>query len=231
MENKNEEVIQTNAIEFTILSNAEIEGNKKLLLTKPKALAKAISNTINVDEQTVEIYQLLASQDGIKVGFKVHAINYDIHSMIDDLIEDETRLKLLITNYWSLKQFANISNIKEGLMDMDATKMDTDAAIAATYIPLNRMHTMERMNIKANDPQLNSNNNNSNNNASAWQQYMNHLQQYAKTQMSLYEKPIVSIKDENILQICNNMKQLVESRSKLINNDKDESTSELNQIM
>ena len=106
--------VSINTIEFIILSNNEIKEKKKILLTKPKALSKAIGETLIIDPRTVEIYQLLASLDGIKVGFNVYSINYDIDKMINDLIKERKKLQLLITNYWYLKQFPILSQFKKG---------------------------------------------------------------------------------------------------------------------
>ena len=44
-ENKNDGLININTIEFIILENDEIESKKPILLTKPRALAKAIAET------------------------------------------------------------------------------------------------------------------------------------------------------------------------------------------
>ena len=113
---KNDGLVNINTIEFIILSNEEIENKKPILLTKPRALAKAIAETLIVDSRNVEIYQLLASTHGIKIGFNVYAINYDCDKMIDDLIDEQKKLQLLITNYWHLKQFPNVSEFHQGTM-------------------------------------------------------------------------------------------------------------------
>ena len=115
-QNKNDGLININTIEFIILSNDEIEFKKSILLTKPRALARAIAETLVLDSRNVEIYQLLASTHGIKVGFNVYAMSYDCDKMIDDLIDEKTKLQLLINNYWHLKQFPDVSEFHQGTM-------------------------------------------------------------------------------------------------------------------
>ena len=114
MDDKDTGGFAVNTIEFLILSSEEIESKKRVLLTRPRALAKAIAETLIVDVRTVEVYQLLASGDGIKVGFTVYAIDYPIDAMIDKLFEENVKLKLLINNYWGLKQYPEISDFHQG---------------------------------------------------------------------------------------------------------------------
>ena len=114
-------------------------------MTKPRALAKVIAETLIVDVRTVEIYQLLAAENGIKVGFTVYAINYDIDKMIDDLIEDQTKLQLLITNYWELKQFPNFSEIHQGqtlriTANGDGDNVDDEYSIGSGWDGVNLLH-------------------------------------------------------------------------------------------
>ena len=66
MDDKDTGGFAVNTIEFVILSNNEIESQKRVLLTRPRALAKAIAETLIVDVRTVEIFQLITSHDGIK---------------------------------------------------------------------------------------------------------------------------------------------------------------------
>ena len=114
MDDKDTGGFAVNTIEFVILSNDEIESQKRVLLTRPRALAKAIAETLIVDVRTVEIFQLIASNDGIKVGFTVYSVNYPIDKMLDKLFQDNVKLKLLINNYWALKQFPDISDFHQG---------------------------------------------------------------------------------------------------------------------
>ena len=159
-----------NHIEFMIKSNDEIEHQKQILLTKPRALAKAIAKTLIVDVRTIEIYLLMASQQGIKVGFTIYSIESDLYKILDDMIEEQTKLQLLITNYWKLKQFPEIGNFHRGqrtnFEDGDDTKTTTTAntlhpegrnlgkTMLPEHIPLNRMNSSKWDKVLKQDPEL-----------------------------------------------------------------------------
>ena len=174
--------VNINKIEFLILSNQEIESKKQILLTKPRALAKAIAETLIVDQRTVEIYQLLASTHGVKIGFTVYAINYDCDKMIENLIKEKTKLQLLITNYWELKQFPDVSEFHKGTMTLAQSGLTSDGEVIEDeysinnyvnqvrghglsvtsvsldrkdhHIPLSRMKTKMKLKMKAMDPEM-----------------------------------------------------------------------------
>lgn len=165
-----------NHIEFVIKSNDEIEQCKPVLLTKPRALAKAIAKTLIVDVRTIEIYLLLASHEGIKVGFTIYSLESDLYKIFDDIMEEQTKLQLLIANYWQLKTFPEINNFHRGQRVEDHTLMDGgDDTLGHTtttantlhpegehfgktmlpnHIPLSRMNTIKRHKVFAQDPEL-----------------------------------------------------------------------------
>ena len=88
-----------------VRSNVEIAARKHVLLTKPRALAEAIGATLVVDPRTVEIYQLLAAEHGIKVGFTVYSVDRGVEDMVGELNAKHKELKLLMSNHWQLKRF------------------------------------------------------------------------------------------------------------------------------
>eukprot|EP01084_Bolivina_argentea_P028769 53422_1 len=92
----------------------EIEETKKIFLGKPNALSKAIAETLIVHERNVEIFQLMSSADGIKIGFTVFSIDHHAETMIGDLQNEIKKLQLLISIYWEMKTYPNVTKIKEG---------------------------------------------------------------------------------------------------------------------
>jgi len=116
MDDKDVGGFNVNTIEFTILESDEINAKKRILLTRPRALAKAIAQTLVVDKRTVEIFQLIAAENGIKVGFTVYSVDFNVDDMVSELWDDENRIKmkLLIYTYWELEHYPDISDIYEG---------------------------------------------------------------------------------------------------------------------
>ena len=187
MDNASKQVSE-NSIELLILSTHEIEAKKHVLLTKPRALAQAIGKMLIVDARTVEIYQLMAAEEGIKVGFTVYSVDYTVDDMLDDLGDADKvkELQLLISNYWQLKQYPQITGAHAGQrvqykstggaggQEQDMLELDTHLSIASNtetmvnalhpssdqlkkqshHIPLHRMRTLQRHQMKAMDPQL-----------------------------------------------------------------------------
>ena len=177
MDNQNDGRFSANNIEFTIHGqnsenkNSEINDKKRVLLTKPRALAKAIAETLVVDERTVEIYQLIASDDGIKVGFNVYSVDHPLEDILRDLLERENhiKMKLLITKHWRLKQYPEISEFREEERRNSAnlfppnggdrgygthTLRTKKRTLDVTYTPLNKMSSVYLQHLRTNDPQL-----------------------------------------------------------------------------
>ena len=109
-----------------------------------------------VDPRTVEVFQLLAAEDGIKVGFTVYSVNYGV----DDMLH--------IYGNWQLKRFPDISEVhqtqRHALHEDAQTAMQSDpnavtlcgvdANSATMHIPLGDMSPTQRSQMKAMDPQL-----------------------------------------------------------------------------
>ena len=123
MDDKDVGGFNVNTIEFTILESDEINAKKRILLTRPRALAKAIAQTLVVDKRTIEIFQLIAAENGIKVGFTVYSVDYNVDDMVSELWDEENRvkMKLLIYTYWELEHYPDISDIYEGERNQDRT--------------------------------------------------------------------------------------------------------------
>ena len=92
------------------------QQNKRILLTRPNALARAIAETLVVDARTVEIYELLASAEGIKVGFTIHAASSNSDDHLNYLLNRRHRkkLELLILKHWSLHRLPKCMMIHQG---------------------------------------------------------------------------------------------------------------------
>ena len=116
MEDKESGRAEGGSIEFVVRSSAEIEGKKRVLLTKPNAMGRAIAETLDIDGRTVEVHQLLASSEGIKVAFTVHAAGFNVHHSIDHLLQRRNRKKLemLILSHWSLEMLPKCTMIRKG---------------------------------------------------------------------------------------------------------------------
>ena len=109
------------SIEFNIDTNNqahdEIEYGKRLFLAKPNHLKKALAQILVVHQRNIEMYQLMAGNPGIKVGFSVYAVDstsMDTQSTLDLMAEDIKRLQLLIFNHWEMRTYPNVSDIREG---------------------------------------------------------------------------------------------------------------------
>eukprot|EP00485_Elphidium_margaritaceum_P016189 CAMPEP_0202732606 /NCGR_PEP_ID=MMETSP1385-20130828/187748_1 /ASSEMBLY_ACC=CAM_ASM_000861 /TAXON_ID=933848 /ORGANISM="Elphidium margaritaceum" /LENGTH=929 /DNA_ID=CAMNT_0049398929 /DNA_START=243 /DNA_END=3032 /DNA_ORIENTATION=+ len=93
----------------------EIEQNKRLFLGQPKALSKAIAETLVVHRRNIEIYQLIAANPGIKVGLTVYVVDdRNLDSMLNALRSELKRLQLLISIHWKMKTYPRVSNIRAG---------------------------------------------------------------------------------------------------------------------
>ena len=103
-------------IDTTNQNYDEVEHLKRVLLSKPNRLARAIAETLTVHTRNIEIYQLIASDPGIKVGFTVYAVDKEqsVQRMISALKREHKQLSLLVAKYWRLKTYPHISNLREG---------------------------------------------------------------------------------------------------------------------
>ena len=104
-----------NRLQFQIATNDEIRSKKSVLMTKPRALERAIAELLAVDHRTVEVYQLLAAESGINVAFKLHFEKYDAASLVDTLRSENKlrKFKRLLSNHWGLKELPQITDIEQ----------------------------------------------------------------------------------------------------------------------
>ena len=149
-------------------------------MTRPNALAKAVAETLVIDARTVEIYELLASSEGIKVGFTVHAADSNGNHHLDYLLQRRHRkkLELLILKHWSLHRLpkcmmihqghrgTTTTNTEEGMSPNTVSNSDPKNAPKLNpglgrnssnfkVIQLHHMNTERRLNVRSYDPQLN----------------------------------------------------------------------------
>ena len=155
------------SVEFMIRSNDELVYKKNVLLTKPRALSKAIAEVLIVDVRNIEVYQLIASDEGIKVGFSVYSYNFQMET----LYKNELKLAYLISDHWKVKQFTKIKDLRpvnvSNDFDEDETPSTGDSnaeSVGATthkktltdltLVPLDKMQTLGVQKVKDNDPEL-----------------------------------------------------------------------------
>lgn len=140
------------SVEFMICSNEELVHKKNVLLTKPRALSKAIAEVLIVDFRNVEIFQLIASDAGIKVGFTVYSKNFDMNA----LHKHELKLAYLISDHWKVKTFTKIKDLRFlNVYDSDQQTPSTgDANEKVEMHDLKKMRTLARTNIKNADPEI-----------------------------------------------------------------------------
>ena len=157
------------SVEFMIRSNDELVHKKNVLLTKPRALSKAIAEVLIVDVRNIEVYQLIASGEGIKVGFSVYSSTFQMET----LYKNELKLAYLISDHWKVKQFTKIKDLRPVNMctSNQLTKQETQSPHLAvpssshhgmhaktmsdiTLIPLTDMRMSSLIKVKSMDPEL-----------------------------------------------------------------------------